>query len=265
VHKDFLADTHCHLDMEQFREDLETVLDRAAEAGLRRLLVVGSDETSSFAVHRLALDYADRGVFAAVGVHPHDASSAAEGLSAELHDLANAPCVAAIGETGLDYHYDHSPRDVQRRVFADHVAWAVKAGKPLVVHIREAYDDALALLRSEDASRCGGVIHCFSGTWEDAKAALDLGFYVSFAGPVTFPRSAELREIAGRIPTDRILCETDAPYLAPQPFRGKRNEPAYVRFVYETLATARKTTFEALAEHVWKNAEALFGWGGAAS
>lgn len=265
MHKDFLADTHCHLDMEQFREDLETVLDRAAEAGLRRLLVVGSDETSSFAVRRLALDYADRGVFAAVGVHPHEASSAAEGLSAELRDLTNAPCVAAIGETGLDYHYDHSPRDVQRRVFADHVAWAVESGKPLVVHIREAYDDALALLRSEDASRCGGVIHCFSGTWENAKAALDLGFYVSFAGPVTFPRSAELREIAGRIPADRILCETDAPYLAPQPFRGRRNEPAYVRFVYETLATVRKTTFEALTEQVWKNAEALFGWGGVAS
>lgn len=265
MHKDFLADTHCHLDMKQFQEDVEIVLDRAAEAGLRRLLVVGSDETSSFAVCRLALDYADRGVFAAVGVHPHDASCAAEGLSAELRDLANAPRVAAIGETGLDYHYDHSPRDVQRRVFASHIAWAVEAEKPLVVHIREAYGDALALLRSEDASRCGGVIHCFSGTWEDAKAALDLGFYVSFAGPVTFPRSDDLREIAGRIPADRILCETDAPYLAPQPFRGKRNEPAYVRFVYETLAAVRKTSFEALAEQIWENAEALFRWKGGLS
>ncbi|WP_029166017.1 TatD family hydrolase [Aminiphilus circumscriptus] len=265
MHKDSLADTHCHLDMEQFGEDLETVLDRAAEAGLRRLLVVGADETSSFVAHRLALDYAARGVFAAVGVHPHDASTAAEGLSAELRDLANAPCVAAIGETGLDYHYDHSPRDVQRRVFADHVAWAVEAEKPLVVHIREAYGDALALLRTEGASRCGGVIHCFSGTWEDAKAALDLGFYVSFAGPVTFPRSTELREISGRIPADRILCETDAPYLAPQPFRGRRNEPAYVRFVYETIADVRKTTFEALAEQIWKNAETLFRWKGGIS
>jgi TatD DNase family protein len=171
--------------------------------------------------------------------------------------------VVAIGETGLDFHYDPSPRNLQRDCFRQHIDLAINSGKPLVVHVREAYDEALDVLRRENADRCGGVIHCFAGEWRHAVEALDLGFYVSFAGPVTYPRSTGLREVAAKIPMDRLLCETDSPYLAPQPWRGKSNQPAYVAAVYETVAATRGIPIEELAEEVWRNAARLFGWGAA--
>ncbi len=254
-------DSHCHLNMEEFAKDLDPILRSAAEARVFRLLVAGFDEPSSGKALDLARAHREQGVFAAVGIHPHDAKTCPPGgLPESLHVWAADPRVVAIGETGLDFHYDHSPRKLQEESFRRHIALAAGIGKPLVVHVREAYDEAIGILRSEAAGRCSGVIHCFAGEWRHAEEALEMGFFVSFAGPVTFPRASDLREVAARIPKDRLLCETDSPYLAPQPWRGRRNQPAYVTAVYETLAEVRKVPLEDLAEQVWKNAETLFGW-----
>lgn len=254
-------DAHCHLNMPEFAKDLDEVIQRAQEAEVQRFLVVGFDEPSNPEAIRLAEERAALGLFASVGIHPHEASTVKQGLPASLKELASHSRVLAIGETGLDYFYDHSPRSVQKEAFVEHIDWARKVRKPLIVHIRDAYAEALDLLRIEGADLCGGVIHCFSGTWEDAVKAMDLGFYISFAGPVTYPRNEELRDVASRIPLDRILCETDSPFLSPQGYRGKRNEPAYVKWVYETLAQVRGQTMEELSEAVWINADRLFGWG----
>ena len=255
-----LVDTHCHLDMDAFDPDREAVLDRAASCGVGRMVTVGTDEASSLKALELALRHAPRGVFATVGVHPHEASSVAEGLPGALGDLARHDRVVAVGETGLDFFYDHSPREVQKKVFAFHVAWALKVGKPLVVHVRDAFDEALEILKSEGAAEIGGVFHCFSGTWEQAVAALDLGFYLSFAGPLTFSKGEALRDVASRIPRDRLLCETDAPYLAPHPFRGRRNEPAHVAQIYDRLAEVRREARGDLEATIYRNAETLFRW-----
>lgn len=256
------ADTHCHLAMEDFEVDLAEILNRAALAGVERMLVVGSDEKNSIAAFDLVQGNKRSGLYAAVGIHPHEADSASAGIPESIFELVKDPSVVAVGETGLDYFYDHSPRDVQKKVFALHVGLARECEKPLVVHVRDAYDDAMDILRREKASGCGGVIHCFSGEMEHALAAIDLGFYISFAGPLTYPKNSNLREIASRLPLERILCETDSPYLSPQPRRGKRNEPANVRFVYEELAAARGISLHSLAEAVRDNASRLFGWGG---
>lgn len=257
-----LVDTHCHLEMDAFDADREGVLERAASQGVRWLVTVGTDEMSSLAATHLARRHAAQGVFATVGVHPHEASAVAQGLPESLCALARQERVVAVGETGLDFFYDHSPREAQRRAFVLHVAWAREVAKPLVVHVRDAYDEALELLRAEGATSCGGVIHCFSGTWEHAVGALDLGFFISFGGPLTFSKNASLREVAARVPLDRLLCETDAPYLAPQPFRGKRNEPAHVVQVYHCLAEVRHMDRKDLAAAISRNAGTLFRWDG---
>ncbi len=256
-----LVDSHCHLAMEEFEEDLPEVLTRSSEAGVERILVAGSDEKGSLDAFRLVRERTGRGLFAALGIHPHDSVTASSGIPETIIELARRPEVVAVGETGLDYFYDHSPRDIQRKLFSLHVGLARELGKPLVVHVREAYDDALDTLRKEKASECGGVIHCFSGSMKDAIAAIDLGFYISFAGPVTYPKNGSLREIASAVPMDRILCETDAPYLSPQPRRGKRNEPAYVAWVYEAVAQARGIPLGNCIEAVWNNSARLFRWG----
>jgi len=256
-----LVDTHSHLAMNEFYPDLEETIERASLAGVERMLVVGSDGKAGADACRLVAEGAFPGFFAAVGIHPHDSGSVSGVIPAELAELAGYPGVAAVGETGLDYFYDHSPVEIQKKVFALHVALAKESARPLVVHIRDAYDDALDILRREGASECGGVIHCFSGDLHHALAAIELGFYISFAGPLTYPKNGPLRSIASAIPLDRILCETDSPYLSPQPRRGRRNEPANVRFVYEELAQARGITFKECADAVWNNASALFKWG----
>ncbi len=264
-----LFDSHCHLDMEAFRGRVEDVLKRAYDAGVRRVLLVACDETSSYDVIRIASEFKNSGIetWAAVGVHPHEASGVAGGLPEELTDLSANPYVVAIGEMGLDYYYDHSPRDVQAEVFEQQIAWARNAGKPIIVHLRnaekraegDAYHDAIHILKRAGASDCGGIIHCFSGEVSDARAALDLGFYISFAGPITYPKATMLREAAAFVPLDRVLCETDSPYLAPQSRRGKQNEPALVREVYEKMAEVRKIPLDKLAETTWQNADRLFG------
>jgi TatD DNase family protein len=257
-----LLDSHCHLNMEEFAEDLELILRSAREARVERMLVAGFDEPSSGKALALAKAHPAEGVFAAVGIHPHDAKTCPPGgLPESFQDWAADPRVVAIGETGLDLHYNLSPREVQEESFRRHIALAERVRKPLVVHVRDAYDEAIGILRDEAAGRCTGVIHCFSGEWRHAAEALEMGFFLSFAGPLTFPREAALREVAARVPEDRLLCETDSPYLAPQPYRGRRNQPAYVAAVYETLAEVRKVPLEILAGQVWRNAERLFGWG----
>jgi TatD DNase family protein len=232
-----LVDTHCHLDPQYFPAGPDEVLARAREAGVGGFVVigVGTDLAPARAAVALAKRIQDR-AGAAVGVHPHDAITLDDAAYDELAKLAAEPEVVAIGEIGLDYHYDHSPRDVQRSAFARLVGLARALKKPIVIHTRNAPADTLDILTSEGARDVGGVIHCFSEDRPFAEKALDLGFYVSFSGIVTFKRSDELRRIAAAVPRERLLVETDAPYLAPEPHRGKQNEPAYVAETAKALA-----------------------------
>ena len=255
-----LVDSHCHLAMEEFTSDLDELLARSARAGVERMLVVGSDEAGSADAVELVRNRGKGELFAAVGIHPHESSSAFSGIPNSLKKMARSPEVVAVGETGLDFFYEHSPRDIQERVFAEHVALAKKVKKPLVVHVRDAYPEALEILKSEGAHECGGVIHCFSGSLEDALDAIDLGFFISFAGPLTYPKNAALRDVAAALPLDRLLCETDAPFLSPQPRRGRRNEPSWVAYVYQALAEAREISLEECARALWENASRLFRW-----
>lgn len=254
------VDTHCHLDRESFGDEVEAVLDRAREKGVAKMAVVGTDLATSRESVELCERYADRGLFAVIGVHPHDSGPVADGLPAELLELASHPRVVAIGETGLDYYYEYTDRKRQLEAFARHVEWARKADKPLVVHVRDAYPEAWGLLSTEEVGGRAGVIHCFSGTVEDVRKFLDLGFYISFAGPLTYRKNDELREVAAFVPLDRLLCETDSPYLSPVPKRGKRNEPAHVCYTFEELARVRSMELEGLCAAIWENAERLFRW-----
>ncbi len=210
---------------------------------------------------RQAVEFARRypDVIATVGVHPHDADSVSDSVLNEIAILAQDEGVVAIGEIGLDYHYDFSPRDVQRRVFAIQISLARELELPIVVHVREAYQDVMSILKSEHAEDVGGIVHCFSGDREAAKDCLDMGFYISVGGILTFANSQELREIIRGLPMDRILLETDAPYLTPVPYRGKRNEPAYLVHVAEALANLKGITFDEVAETTTLNACKLFG------
>jgi len=255
-----LVDTHCHIAMDDFTPDLEEVLERARLSGVERMLVVGSDERGGEEALGLVRRYPGSGLYAAAGIHPHDSATVLGRIPERTRERAREESVVAVGETGLDYYYDHSPRGVQRDLFALHIALSRELGKPLVVHVRDAYEDALDILRAEKASDAGGVIHCFSGDREHAVVALEMGFFISFAGPLTYPKNSSLRETAALVPLDMVLCETDSPYLSPQPRRGKRNEPANVRHVYETLSAVRKIPLDVLAEAVRLNAERLFGW-----
>jgi TatD DNase family protein len=254
-----LIDTHAHLDHERFKDDVDQVIERAKSAQVWPIVTVGADLESS----RQAVSFARRypGIMATVGVHPHDADSVSSSVLDEITMLAGDEGVVAIGEIGLDYHYDFSPRNVQRRVFAMQISLARDLGLPMVVHIREAYQDVMSILKSEHAEDVGGIIHCFSGDRGAAKDCLDMGFHISVGGILTFSNSQELRGIIRGLPLDRILLETDAPYLTPVPYRGKRNEPAYVVHVAEALAGLKDTTFDKVAEITSFNACKLFGLG----
>ena len=232
-----LIDTHTHLDDHRFDRDREGVVARAQEAGVHTFITIGCDLATS----RAAVALADRYpfVYATVGVHPHEVRHVKDDWFTELRDLARHPKVLAYGEIGLDYHYDHSPRDIQRARFREQVRLARELPLPIVIHTREAQEDTIAILKEEQASEIGGIFHCFSGDAWLAKDALDLGFYVSFSGVITFHNATMLREIAVTVPMDRLLIETDCPYLTPVPHRGKRNEPAYVKLVAEQIARVR--------------------------
>lgn len=235
------------------------MIGRARQAGVERFVTIGCDVDNSRRALGLAATHHD--VFASVGVHPHEAEKVGDAFVDDLRILsAHARCVA-IGECGLDYYYDHSPREKQQEVFAAQIQLAVELRKPLVVHVRDAWDDCLALLRAEQASLCGGIIHCFSGSWDFAASCLDLGFYLSIPGIVTFKNPGALVEVIERMPFERMLVETDSPYLAPVPHRGKRNEPAYVVEVARRIAEIKGCAYDDVVKQTGQNAKTLFGWG----
>ncbi|MGD0364349.1 MAG: TatD family hydrolase [Bryobacteraceae bacterium] len=250
-----LIDSHCHLDDKQFDPDRAEVIARAREAGVERMMAIGTGDGPPDLEAAVRLARQHDFIYATVGVHPHDAAKATPETFAALGALARESKVLAIGEIGLDYHYDFSPRVVQHEVFVEQLKLAATAGKPVVIHTREAWEDTLALLR-EHASGAG-IIHCFSGGPEEARQALDLGFYLSFGGVVTFPKAEALRDAARIAPEDRLLVETDAPYLAPVPKRGKRNEPAFMVETARRLGEVRGVAPERIAEITTANFERL--------
>jgi TatD DNase family protein len=229
-----LIDTHTHLDDTRYDGDREAMIARARDAGVETFITIGCDLASSRAAVALAERYPF--IYASIGVHPHEVRHIGDDWYDEFRRLAQHPKVVAYGEIGLDYHYNHSPPKLQRERFREQILLARELRLPMVIHTREAQEDTIAILREERAGETGGVFHCFTGDAWLAKDGLDLGFHLSFSGVVTFQNAAMLRDIVGTVPMDRILIETDCPYLAPAPHRGKRNEPAYVRLVAETIA-----------------------------
>ena len=253
-----MIDSHCHLDEDRYGADLPGVMERARAAGVTAMICIGSghDLTSARASVSLASREAD--VYATVGIHPHDVARMTEGDWTELDDLVTRPRVVGVGETGLDYFYDHSPREAQRTAYRRFVALARQHGKPLSSHIRDAHEDAAALLREERAVEVGGVIHCFTGGVVDARRYLDLGQHLSFSGIMTFKNAQPIRDAAVFAPLDRILVETDAPFLAPIPHRGKRNEPAFIVHTIAALAELRGISVDEAAAATGHNARRLF-------
>ena len=251
-----LTDTHTHLHDPQFEKDLPEVLARAREGGVERMLTIGTDLESS----RRAVELAGRHdfLYAAVGVHPHEVKDLREEDYTSLVELAGHPKVVAYGEIGLDYHYMHSPQDLQQQHFRRQVRLGRDLGLPLVIHTRQAPEKTLEILKEEGAEQVGGVFHCFTEGPAVAQAALSLGFFISFSGILTFPKAVQLHEAAREVPPERLLVETDCPYLAPIPYRGKRNEPAHVRHVAEQLSRLKSIPLEEIARQTSENARRLF-------
>lgn len=255
-----LIDTHCHLDSGYFPEGADAVIARANAASVAAFMVIGVGKP---AIVREAVALAERrpDVVAAVGVHPHEAAEMDQAFFDEIEALASRPRVACVGEIGLDFHYDHSPREQQAEVFRRFIALARRVKKPMVIHTRSAPQETLAILREEHAAEVGGIIHCFSEDRAFAEAALDLGFDLSFSGIVTFKSATAIQEAASYAPLDRVLVETDAPYLAPIPLRGKKCEPAYVAHTATFLAKLRGLPLEDFAEATTANARRRLGQG----
>ena len=267
-----LIDSHAHLDNPRYAEDREALLDRAWAAGVRTILSIGIGEGPDTMHQALDLvrQYKDRPetpkTFASAGVHPHEAQLADEAAYIKLDDLLQQPEVIACGEIGLDYFYDHSPRETQSRVFRRQMEIAAAHKQPIIIHCRpsenstNAWDDTLDMIESQwKPTGLGGILHCFTGEWDHARRALDAGFLISFAGNITFPKAQPIRDAAAQVPLDRILVETDAPFLAPIPNRGKRNEPAWVREVAVKLAEVRGIDPETAASRTTENFHRFFG------
>lgn len=252
-----LFDTHVHVNAEQFNEDLEEVIERAQEAGVKNMVVVGFDRPTITRAMELVETYDF--MFAAVGWHPVDAIDMTEEDLQWIEELSAHPKVVAIGEMGLDYHWDKSPKEIQKEVFRKQIRLAKKVGLPIIIHNREATADIVSILKEEGASEVGGIMHCFSGSAETALECIDMNFYISLGGPVTFKNAKKPKEVAAAVPLDRLLIETDCPYLAPHPFRGKRNEPSYVKLVAEQIAEIKQLSIEEVSEATTKNAKKLFG------
>ena len=257
-----MIDSHCHLADETFAADLDDVVRRSRDAGLERVMVIleAGNAGEAAQARRVSALWPDTRF--AIGVHPHQAHqfSADPERAATLvrEQFASTPSARAIGEIGLDYHYDYSPRDVQHAVFRAQIRVALELDRPVVIHTREADDDTMAILREEGAGRLRGVLHCFTGTAALRDAGLALGFFVSLAGILTFPKAGDLRDVARAVPVDRLLTETDSPFLAQVPYRGKRNEPAYVARVVETLAAMHQAPAADLASQTAANFHTLF-------
>ncbi|ANE46004.1 hydrolase TatD [Paenibacillus swuensis] len=251
-----LFDTHTHLDAKAFDEDREEVIERARANGVSKIINVGFNRETIPTTMKLAESYDF--IYAAVGWHPQDAvTMKAEDLD-WIEELCNHPKVVAIGEIGLDYYWDTSPKDVQQRVFREQIRLARKVNKPIVIHNRDAHQDVVQILREEKAEEVGGVMHCYSGSWEIAQACLDMNFYISFGGPVTFKNAKQPKEVLARVPLDRLLIETDAPYLTPHPHRGKRNETGYVTLVAEAASQIKEISMDEIARITMENACKLF-------
>jgi TatD DNase family protein len=247
-----LVDSHCHLDDEQFAADRDATIERARAAGIERIMAIGTGSGPPDLEAGIRLAGQHTFIFATVGVHPHDAAKATAETFARLAELSRHPKVLTIGEIGLDYHYDFSPRDVQRSVFAAQLVLSAKAQKPIVIHTREAWDDTLAIMREHGLPH-GGIMHCFTGGPADAEQALELGFHLSFGGILTFPKADDVRKSAALAPENRLLVETDAPYLAPVPHRGKRNEPSFIVETVRRLAELRGWSPEQAADVTTRN------------
>lgn len=261
-----MIDSHCHLDMipywgdaepswEDARREISEILDRAEQAGVTQVLNPGVEWKDFDRVLSLG---EDPRILLALGIHPHDAKTWGPDGKDRLREYLKHPKVVAIGEIGLDYHYDFSPREEMIRAFHEQIELAREVKLPIIVHSREAHEDTLQVMKDAHASEAGGVMHCFSGSYELAKAAMDMGFYISFSGSVTFANAHRVRDVAKRIPLDRILIETDSPYMSPPPYRGKRCEPAYVVKIAETLAQVHEVSLETVLEKATENTIKLF-------
>jgi TatD DNase family protein len=250
-----IVDSHCHLDDPRFDEDRDETVARAQAAGVARLLAVGTGKGPPDLDAAIRLSDRYECMLATVGVHPHDAAKWTTGCIQAIRERCGHPKVVILGEIGLDFHYNFSPPETQRNVFRAQMKIAADTGKPIAIHTREAWADTLAILREFPGVR--GVFHCFTGGPREASEALDLGYYLSFGGVVTFPKASGLQEAARLTPSDRMLVETDAPYLAPVPYRGKRNEPAFVTEVVKKLAELRETTAQEIAQTTTQNFERL--------
>lgn len=253
-----LVDSHCHLDFPDFASELDDVVARARAAGVGRIVTISTRVKKHGQVLAIAEKFPD--VFCSVGTHPHNAQEETGVTAQDLVERAKHPKVVAIGEAGLDYHYDKSPRDLQAKSFREHIAAARATGLPLVIHSRDCDDDMARILEEETGKGAfPAVLHCFTGTRDLAFKAMRLGLYISFTGILTFKNSDALRELAAELPAERVLVETDAPYLAPVPYRGKRNEPAYVVATARQLAEVRGLSLEEVAQATWENTLRVFG------
>ncbi|MEH7887055.1 TatD family hydrolase [Bacillus sp. JJ1609] len=252
-----LFDTHVHLNAEQFNDDLQEVIDRAIAEGVTNMVVVGFDELTIKKAIELAEEYDF--IHASVGWHPVDAIDMTPEHLDWLKELASHPKVVALGEMGLDYYWDKSPKEIQKEVFRKQIRLAREVKLPIIIHNRDATADIVEILKEENAGEVGGIMHCYSGSVETALECIDMNFYISLGGPVTFKNAKKPKEVAESIPLDRLLVETDCPYLTPHPYRGKRNEPAYVKLVAEEIAGLKGLSFEEIAEATTKNAKKIFG------
>ncbi|ABO65418.1 MULTISPECIES: TatD family hydrolase [Geobacillus] len=251
-----LFDTHAHLNAVQYEEDLEQVIERARAEGVSYIVVVGFDRLTIDRAIELAERYPF--IYAAVGWHPVDAIDMTDDDLQMIEQLASHPKVVALGEMGLDYHWDKSPKDVQQDVFRRQIALAKKVKLPIIIHNREATADILKILQEENAAEVGGIMHCFSGSVEVARQCIEMNFLISLGGPVTFKNAKKPKEVAKEIPLSHLLIETDCPYLTPHPFRGKRNEPSYVKYVAEAIAEIKNVSFDEVAKTTMENAKRLF-------
>jgi TatD DNase family protein len=252
-----LFDTHAHLNAEEYKDDLDEVISRAQEAGVTNMVVVGFDRPTIERAMELVDGYDF--LYASVGWHPVDAIDMTEEDLIWIEELASHPKVVALGEMGLDYHWDKSPKDIQKEVFRKQIRLAKKLKLPIIIHNREATADILEILKEENAEEVGGIMHCFSGSPEVARECVNMNFYISLGGPVTFKNAKKPKDVAAEVPLDKLLIETDCPYLTPHPFRGKRNEPGYVKLVAEQIAEIKGLSYEEVAAATTKNAKKFFG------
>jgi TatD DNase family protein len=251
-----LVDSHAHLDLPEFDDDRNEVIKRAKESGIDYILTIGINSESCSKAIKLADSYDF--IYASIGIHPHDAKDVNENTYTALRSLANNKKVLAFGEIGLDFYRNLSPKGIQIKRFREQINLANELKLPVIIHNRDAHKETLKILKEECAKNLGGVIHCFSGDYSMAKSCIDMGFYISIPGTITFPKAVELREIVKKLPLSKILIETDCPFLTPVPYRGNRNEPSFVRYVAEKIASLKDTSFEEVAEITSQNFRSLF-------